>query len=180
MPKPYKYMADTTSTFLNQGIEETVNQIQQPISVGSPLAATVHPINGAEHKNGARLDGVIDAALEGLRALQCEGGEWLFQLEADATIPSEYILLQHYLDEIDPVIEEKLANYIRASQGDHGGWPLYYDGDFNMSCTVKAYYALKLAGDSADAPHLRRAPDAVNEERPAAMALFERGSTFTL
>ena len=161
MPKPCKYMADTTSTFLNQGIEETVNQIQQPISVGSPLAATVHPINGAEHKNGARLDGVIDAALEGLRALQCEGGEWLFQLEADATIPSEYILLQHYLDEIDPVIEEKLANYIRASQGDHGGWPLYYDGDFNMSCTVKAYYALKLAGDSADAPHMRRARDAV-------------------
>ena len=149
------------STFGDQGIEDSVNQLQHHISVENASTAIERPINGAEQKNGTRLDGVIEEALEGLRRMQVEDGEWLFPLEADATIPSEYILLQHYLDEIEPVIEEKLAVYLRSIQGQHGGWPLYYDGDFNMSCTVKAYYALKLAGDSPDAPHMRRAREAV-------------------
>ena len=137
--------------------EDDVNTVQRDISIDTVSKATGRPTNGARKMNGERLDGVIDQALEGLRKMQLADGEWMFPLEADATIPSEYILLQHYLDEIDPVIEEKLATYLRAIQGDHGGWPLYYDGDFNMSCTVKAYYALKLAGDSPDAPHMRRA-----------------------
>ena len=158
---PCRFMADMASTFSDQGIVDSVNQIQHHISVENASTAIERPINGAKHKNGARLDGVIEEALEGLRRMQVEDGEWLFPLEADATIPSEYILLQHFLDEIDPVIEEKLAVYLRSIQGDHGGWPLYYDGDFNMSCTVKAYYALKLAGDSPDAPHMRRAREAV-------------------
>ena len=44
---------------------------------------------------------------------------------------------------------------------DHGGWPLYHGGDFNISCSVKAYYALKLAGDSVEAPHMVRARAAI-------------------
>ena len=158
-------MADTISSISAQGIEETVNQVERQVSIDSASSATdgpnEGPTNGAKRMNGERLDDVIHEALEGLRELQLEDGEWMFPLEADATIPSEYILLQHYLDEIEPVIEAKLANYLRTSQGDHGGWPLYFDGDFNMSCSVKAYYALKLAGDSPDAPHMRRARDAV-------------------
>ena len=115
----------------------------------------------AVYKNGDRLDRTIGEALAHLHDLQLDDGEWCFELEADATIPAEYILLQHYLDEIDPVVEEKIANYLRACQGADGGWPLYYDGDSNISCTVKAYYALKLAGDSPDAPHMRRARELV-------------------
>ena len=123
-------MADTTSDFSDQGIEGTVNQLQRHISVDNatiaPHGATEGPINGAKRMNGERLDDVIHEALEGLRDMQLEDGEWMFPLEADATIPAEYILLQHYLDEIDPVIQEKLATYLRACQGDHGGWPLHY------------------------------------------------------
>jgi len=101
-------------------------------------------------------------------------GYWLFELEADCTIPSEYILMMHYLDEIDPALEAKIAVYLRANQADHGGWPLYYGGELDISATVKAYYALKLAGDSPDAPHMQRARQAILERGGAA-----RSNVFT-
>ena len=53
--------------------------------------------------------------------------------------------------------EAKIAVYLRAHQAEHGGWPLYHGGELDISCTVKAYFALKLAGDSPDAPHMVRA-----------------------
>ena len=77
-------------------------------------------------------------------ACQREDGHWVFELEADATIPAEYILLKHYLGEpADPAQEAKFAAYLRARQAGHGGWPLFQDGAFDMSATVKAYFALK-------------------------------------
>ncbi len=108
-----------------------------------------------------RVDNIISEVTAGLKALQSPEGYWRFDLEADATIPSEYILLQHFLGEVDAKVEPKLAAYIRETQGEHGGWPLFYDGDFDISCSVKAYYALKLAGDDPDAPHMRRAREAI-------------------
>ncbi|MBM3581607.1 MAG: squalene--hopene cyclase, partial [Alphaproteobacteria bacterium] len=92
---------------------------------------------------------------------QAGDGHWLFELEADATIPAELILLHHYLGEIDDRLERRLAVYLRRIQGAHGGWPLFHDGDFNISASVKAYYALKLVGDPVDAPHMRRAREAI-------------------
>jgi squalene-hopene/tetraprenyl-beta-curcumene cyclase len=86
----------------------------------------------------------------------------VFELEADATIPAEYILLKHYLGEpADLEQERKFANYFRRTQGKHGGWALFQDGDFNMSASVKAYFALKMIGDSPDAPHMKRAREAI-------------------
>ena len=88
---------------------------------------------------------------------QSAAGYWLFELEADCTIPAEYIMMMHFLDEIDAELEAKIAAYLRSHQQPDGGWPLYHGGEFNMSCTVKAYYALKLAGDDVRAPHMVRA-----------------------
>ena len=79
-------------------------------------------------------------------------------------------MMMHFLDEIDGLLEKKLANYLRAHQADHDGWPLYHRGEFNMSCTVKAYYALKLAGDSPQAPHMVRARAAILQRGGAARA----------
>jgi squalene-hopene/tetraprenyl-beta-curcumene cyclase len=107
------------------------------------------------------LETIIDDAARDLRARQRGDGHWVFPLEADATISSEFILLMHYLDELDPALEADLAEYIRSLQGEHGGWPLFHGGELNVSASVKAYYALRLAGDAADAPHLRRARDAI-------------------
>ena len=83
-------------------------------------------------------------------------------------------MMMHFLDEIDAGLETKIAAYLRAHQMADGGWPLYHGGDFNMSCSVKAYYALKLAGDAVDAPHMVRARAAILERGGAA-----RSNVFT-
>ncbi len=120
------------------------------------------------------LDRAIAAARDALVARQTAAGYWLFELEADCTIPAEYIMMMHFLDEIDAPLESKIAAYLRSHQAEHGGWPLYRGGDFNMSCSVKAYYALKLAGDDAHAPHMVRARAAILERGGAA-----RSNVFT-
>jgi squalene-hopene/tetraprenyl-beta-curcumene cyclase len=116
------------------------------------------------------LDRAVDAARDALIASQNAKGYWLFELEADSTIPAEYIMMMHFLDEIDEALQRKLANHLRAHPSGHGGWPLYHGGDFNMSCSVKAYYALKLAGDDPQAPHMARARAAILTRGGAARA----------
>jgi len=107
------------------------------------------------------LDDAIASAERDLLARQRADGHWVFELEADATIPAEYIMLGHYLEEIDPAFEPKIAVYLRRVQNPDGGWPLFYRGETDVSATVKAYFALKLAGDSPDEPHMRRARECV-------------------
>ena len=129
------------------------------------------------------LDRAIVDARDALLARQDSQGYWLFELEADCTIPAEYIMMMHFLDEIDAPLQAKLCRYLRSAQAEHGGWPLFHGGDFNISCTVKAYYALKLAGDSPDAQHMVRARAAILQRGGAAavnvftritLALFEQ------
>ncbi len=103
----------------------------------------------------------VDQAQAALGRLQKPDGHFVFELEADATIPAEYVLLEHFLDRIDPPLEAKIGVYLRSIQGEHGGWPLFHDGAFNISASVKAYFALKAIGDSPDAPHMVRARDAI-------------------
>jgi squalene-hopene/tetraprenyl-beta-curcumene cyclase len=114
------------------------------------------------------LDRAIADARDALIAKQSGQGYWLYELEADCTIPAEYIMMMHYLDEIDSALESKIANYLRTHQAEHGGWPLYYGGAFDISCSVKAYYALKLAGDDIQAPHMQRARNAILQHGGAA------------
>jgi squalene-hopene/tetraprenyl-beta-curcumene cyclase len=104
---------------------------------------------------------VVGDVRDALRDRQHGDGHWVFELEADATIPSEYILLEHFLDEIDDPLQTKIAVYLRERQGEHGGWPVFHGGDIDISASVKAYFALKLAGDSPGASHMVRARDAI-------------------
>jgi squalene-hopene/tetraprenyl-beta-curcumene cyclase len=108
------------------------------------------------------LEAAIRAATDAVLAQQKPDGHWVYELEADATIPAEYVLLVHYLAETPNLeLERKIGVYLRRIQGDHGGWPLYYEGAFDTSATVKAYFALKMIGDDIDAPHMVRARDAL-------------------
>ncbi len=112
---------------------------------------------------GGALATSIDSATRGLLDYRKPDGHWVFELEADCTIPAEYVLLRHYLGEpVDAVLEAKIANYLRRVQGAHGGWPLVHDGAFDMSASVKSYFALKMIGDSVDAPHMVRAREAIH------------------
>ena len=110
------------------------------------------------------LDALIEESREALMSRQGADGEWLFELEPDATITSEYIFLHHFLGDIEgdyATLEPKLANSLRRLQCDHGGWALFHDGAINISASVKAYWALKLAGDDPEAPHMVRAREAI-------------------
>lgn len=134
------------------------------IEGGSDFGEMPAPVGAGRIPFGAiaqNLDEAIGSAVNFLKRRQKHDGHWAFELEADATIPAEYILLCHFIDEIDPEVEAKLARYLRDHQGEHGGWPLYPGGDMNISASVKAYYALKLAGDSPDAPHMAKAREAI-------------------
>src|SRR5580692_9310416 len=109
------------------------------------------------------IEDTIGRATDALLAQQRGDGHWVFELEADATIPSEYVLLVHYLAETpDLELERKIGVYLRRIQANHGGWPLYHDGAFDISATVKAYFALKMIGDDIDAPHMARAREALH------------------
>ena len=105
-----------------------------------------------------RLNESIRRTRDRFLNIQNEKGYWVFDLEADTTIPSEYILLQRFLGrEIPGDLKMRFANYLRNRQLESGGWPLYYEGEANVSTSVKAYFALKQLGDSPDAPHMVRA-----------------------
>ncbi len=118
-----------------------------------------------ENRGGAdaeKLEGRIRAAAKALLLHQREDGHWCFEFEADATIPAEYILLTHYLgEEPNREREAKIGKYLRRIQGKHGGWPLFHEGAFDMSASVKAYFALKMIGDDIDAPHMVLAREAI-------------------
>src|SRR3982075_2814240 len=117
----------------------------------------------------AALEKSISQATQALLGYRQADGHWVFELEGDSTIPAEYVLLRHYLGEpVDSVLEAKIANYLRRVQGDHGGWPLVQYGAFDMSASVKSYFALKMIGDSVDAPHMVRAREAIRSRGGAA------------
>jgi squalene-hopene/tetraprenyl-beta-curcumene cyclase len=111
------------------------------------------------------LDHVIQDARQSLISRQREDGHWIFEFEADASITAEYVMLRHYLGEVDDAasreIERKIGRYLRARQDAEGGWPLFHRGDMDLSATVKAYFALKLIGDDPGAPHMKRARAAI-------------------
>jgi squalene-hopene/tetraprenyl-beta-curcumene cyclase len=101
------------------------------------------------------LGEVIDRGVSWLLAQQAAEGYWCGELEADSTLASDYVLYLHVLGDTERV--PKLANFIRQHQLSDGGWNIYDGGPAELNATVKAYFALKLAGDSPDRPHMARA-----------------------
>ena len=124
----------------------------------------------AERIFDVELERAIVRANDALLALQHSDGHYRFDLEADCTIPAEYILMMHYMNDIDEELEAKISVFLRSRQCVDGGWNLYCGGEFDLSCSVKAYYALKLAGDSPDAPHMIKARKAILAHGGAAHA----------
>ena len=122
-------------------------------------AAKITPNGPAENPltQPDMLDAAISRAKTALLAKKDPGGWWCFEFEADVTIPAEYILLLHFLGKPERALEDRICVYIRRIQGEDGSWPLYPDGEGNLSCTVKAYYALKIAGADVNDPALVKA-----------------------
>ncbi|MBU9587569.1 squalene--hopene cyclase [Burkholderia multivorans] len=123
----------------------------------------------------AELDAAVARATDALLAAQNADGHWVYELEADSTIPAEYVLLVHYLGETPNLeLEQKIGRYLRRIQQADGGWPLFTDGAPNISASVKAYFALKVIGDDENAEHMQRARRAID-----AMGGAEMSNVFT-
>ncbi len=120
--------------------------------------------------NFQQLNAAIEKAQKKLLSLQDPNGYWVFELEADCTIPAEYIMMMHYLDDINETLQQKIAVYLRSRQSEDGSYPLFTGGPGDISCSVKVYYALKMAGDSIDSPHMSKLREWILAQGGAARA----------
>ncbi|MDE3074011.1 MAG: squalene--hopene cyclase [Chloroflexota bacterium] len=101
-----------------------------------------------------------EALRQGVDALlrsQSREGWWCGELEANVTIQAEYILLMQFLGLRDDARRAEVARYIDLRQQDDGGWPIYFRGPSDLSTTIEAYIALKLAGRDPEDERMRRA-----------------------
>lgn len=124
----------------------------------------------AIHSKAFNLDKAISQAQNALLNLQDSQGYWVFELEADCTIPAEYIMMMHYLDDIDENLQAKIAVYLRSRQSENGSYPLFTGGLGEISCSVKVYYALKMAGDDIHALHMTKLREWILSQGGAAKA----------
>jgi len=103
------------------------------------------------------LTTAIRRAQGNLLRLQHAEGYWCGELFVDSTLCSDYVLFMHWADEVDPVLEEKCVAHIRRRQLPDGGWNIYEGGPSDVNASVKAYFALKLAGHPPTAPWMQEA-----------------------
>lgn len=88
-------------------------------------------------------------------------GHWCGELEADTSLTSEYLILMHFLNKLDPEKEKKAVNFILSKQLNDGGWNIYHNGPSEVSVSVKAYFVLKLAGYSENHARMRKARECI-------------------
>lgn len=110
-----------------------------------------------------RTSEALDRAVGRLRALQEPAGFWKAELQTNVTMDAEDLLLREFLGIRTEEETRQAAAWIRSQQNPDGGWPIYYGGDSNLSATVEAYAALRLAGDPPDAEPMRRAAELARE-----------------
>ena len=103
------------------------------------------------------LDATIKKSREYLLRVQYDQGYWWGELKSNPTMEAEFLLLTHFLGVADKDQWRKLANYIIGEQRQDGTWGQYYEAPGDLSTTIECYFALKLAGVSAEEPHMLKA-----------------------
>ncbi|MEU5474728.1 squalene--hopene cyclase [Streptomyces lydicus] len=109
-------------------------------------------------------------ATDYLLSLQDPAGWWKGDLETNVTMDAEDLLLRQFLGIQDPRTTEAAGRHIRGEQRPDGTWATFYGGPGELSATVEAYVALRLAGDAPDAPHMARASAWIREQGGVAAA----------
>ncbi len=130
--------------------------------LGEEIPVAPAPVPWKEQTFATRLEQAIERGASHLVSLQDARGYWQGELEADTTLESDYIYYLFVLGKAAPTRIAKLANYVRAHQLPDGGWSIYPGGPSELNATCKAYFALKLAGDSIDSSHLTRAREMIH------------------
>src|SRR6202790_2444972 len=132
------------------------------VRMGEEIPVAPAPVSWQEQEWAERLEKTIERGANHLLSLQAEDGYWQGELEADTTLESDYIYYLFVLGKADPDRIAKLATYVRRRQLADGGWSIYPGGPSELNATCKAYFALKLAGDPIDSPHMTRARASVH------------------
>ena len=99
----------------------------------------------------------LERARDHALGLQHAEGWWQGELETNVTMDAEDLLLREFLGVADDAMIAAAARWIRSKQRDDGTWANFYGGPGDLSTTVEAYLALRLAGDEPDAPHMKQA-----------------------
>jgi squalene-hopene/tetraprenyl-beta-curcumene cyclase len=137
---------------------EATLRFREAVRVGS-LGTAV----GRSRDLDSHVEHAIARTTEWFLSAQKQDGYWWGELQADTTLESDYILYLHILGRLNSEKVAKLANYIRSHQLPDGGWNIFEGGPSELNATVKAYVALRLAGDSPSSPNLIRARGKVLE-----------------
>ncbi|MFF4282490.1 squalene--hopene cyclase, partial [Streptomyces kronopolitis] len=148
-----------------------------PPRAPSASDATAEHTTASARTRTALRDDTADAArraaaraTDHLLSAQDPAGWWKGDLETNVTMDAEDLLLRQFLGIQDPELTEAAARYIRGEQGADGTWATFYGGPGELSTTIEAYVALRLAGDAPDAPHMARASAWVREQGGIAAA----------
>jgi squalene-hopene/tetraprenyl-beta-curcumene cyclase len=132
------------------------------VRMGEERSTTAAPMPARQQDWARELPESIERGAEHLLSLQAVDGYWQGELEADSTLESDYIYYLFVLGKADPVRIAKLANYVRNKQLEDGGWNIYPGGPSELNATCKAYFALKLAGEDPNSPHLTAARETIH------------------
>jgi squalene-hopene/tetraprenyl-beta-curcumene cyclase len=119
------------------------------------LPASIWKKKAGEAKNP--LDLAIESSRDFFFREQLPDGYWWAELESNCTITAEYIMLYHFMGIVDHERQRKMAAYLLSKQTAEGFWTIYFGGPGDLSTTVEAYFALKLAGYPADHPAMAKA-----------------------
>ncbi len=121
------------------------------------LPSAIPNREAAYSSTDAEISEAISRAQENLLRQQKPDGHWVGELLVDSTLCSDYVLFMHWLGEVDHNLQERCVRHILKRQLRDGGWNIYYGGPSEINASVKAYFALKLAGHSPDLPFMREA-----------------------
>lgn len=104
-----------------------------------------------------RLTQAIRRSQAYMLSQQTPAGYWLGELEANTTLTSQYVLFRHLIGQVDKIRQHKCVRYLRSQQQRDGGWSLYYGGPSDLSTTIEAYFAMRVAGASPEDAAMRQA-----------------------
>ncbi|HEV3408783.1 MAG TPA: prenyltransferase/squalene oxidase repeat-containing protein, partial [Chthoniobacterales bacterium] len=130
----------------------------------APSSSNVIPLPSASPETAAsyapepdELQDAISRAQQNLLRQQKPDGHWCGELIVDSTLCSDYVLFMHWLGEVDEKLQQRCVRHILERQLPDGGWNIYYGGPSEVNASVKAYFALKLAGHSPELPFMHDA-----------------------
>ncbi|HEU5046033.1 MAG TPA: squalene--hopene cyclase [Nocardioidaceae bacterium] len=126
----------------------------------APVDEGAAPATGWSSTRG-RAEAALDRAVAHLRGRQQQEGWWRGLLETNVTMDAEDLLMRQFLGVRTEEQTQASARWIRRQQREDGSWANFHGGPADPSTTAEAYVALRLAGDSPDAPHMRRAREVV-------------------